>query len=95
MTRTCLNKLMDIARDSGEVSEIASKRSPGQPTWRNRLAGSRQTAFDASKPFVLGQKDGSHLDELTGTPHPLSWVKISMGTASLRGAGLRLSVAAA
>jgi hypothetical protein len=46
-------------------------------------------------PFVLGQNDGSHLDELTGTPHPLSWFKISMGTASLRGAGLRLSVAAA
>ena len=46
-------------------------------------------------PFVLGQKDGSHLDELTGTPHPLSWFKISMGTASLREPAFRLSVAAA
>jgi hypothetical protein len=92
----CLTKLIDIARDAGEVSEIRQHALTGAAGLAaTQPADSKQTAFDASMPFVVGQKDGSHPDELTGTPHPLSWLKISMGTASLRGAGLRLSVAAA
>jgi hypothetical protein len=92
----CLNKLIDIARDHGEVSEIRQQALTGAADLvAIQSADSKKVAFDASMPFVVGQKDGSHLDELTGTPHPLSWLKISMGTASLRGAGLRLSVAAA
>ena len=58
-------------------------------------AETKQSVFADSMPFVLGEQDGSHLDDLTGTPHPLSWAKISMGTASLRGAGLHLAVNAA
>ncbi|HUZ56383.1 MAG TPA: hypothetical protein VMU94_28150 [Streptosporangiaceae bacterium] len=92
----CLNKLIDIARDPGEVSEIRQDALTGAADLATiQSADSKEVAFDASMPFVVGQKDGSHLDELTGTPHPLSWLKISMGAASLRGAGLRLSVAAA
>jgi hypothetical protein len=89
----CLAKLLEIARDPGEVAQDRQHALMGVGDLaKDRPADARQAAFVASMPFVLGEQDGSHLDDLTGTPHPLSWAKISMGTASLRGAGLHLAV---
>jgi hypothetical protein len=92
----CLAKLLKIARDPGEVAQARQHALIGAGDLaKERRADARHAAFAASMPFVLGEQDGSHLDDLTGTPHPLSWAKISMGTASLRGSGLHLAVNAA
>jgi hypothetical protein len=94
---TCLRKLLDIAEDTGEV---ASTRQEALIAARNltlgRLSNATRDAFERSRPFVLGERDGSHLDgEVTGPPHPLSFLRVNLGTASLRGPGLRLAAAAA
>jgi hypothetical protein len=89
----CLAKLLDIARDPSEVAQARQHALVGAGDLAKDWADdARQATFAASKPFVLGDQDGSHLDDLTGTPHPLSWAKISMGISSLRGAGLHLAV---
>ncbi|GAA1274062.1 hypothetical protein GCM10009677_29130 [Sphaerisporangium rubeum] len=43
----------------------------------------------------IGDQNGSHLDDLTGLAHPLSWFEANMGSASLRGQGLYLAKEAA
>jgi hypothetical protein len=92
----CLAKLLNIARDPGEVAQARQHALTGAGDLaKGQRADARQVVFAVSMSFVLGEQDGSHLDDLTGTPHPLSWAKISMGTASLRGAALHLAVNAA
>jgi hypothetical protein len=92
----CLEKLLAVAADR---REIASTRRDALTGARNLVidkpAEVRQSALAASKPFVRGEQDGSHLDEMTGKPHPLSSFKINLGSSSLRGVGLRLAGAAA
>lgn len=44
-----------------------------------------------SRPFVEGHQDGSFLDAATTNPHPLSTMRVDLGTASLRAAGLNLA----
>jgi hypothetical protein len=44
-----------------------------------------------SRAFVDGDQDGSFLDGETTNPHPPSTMKINLGSASLRAAGLRLA----
>jgi hypothetical protein len=39
---------------------------------------------------VTGAEDGSALDAETTDPHPLSWLRIDLGSASLQAAGLHL-----
>ena len=94
--KACITRLLDIARNKGEVAQIRQDALSGAGEMaKAQQADTRQSVFAASRPFVLGEQDGSHLDDLTGTPHPLNWAKISIGTASLRGAGLLLAVNAA
>ncbi|MDQ0750406.1 hypothetical protein QF034_004637 [Streptomyces africanus] len=93
----CLDKLMAIASDGREV---ATTRRDALIGIRNLVvdlpADLQRQVFDKAQGFVLGQQDGSYLDdEATGTPHPLSSVKISMGSASLRGEALLLAAASA
>ena len=92
----CLRKLMDVAHDRREVSQIRQHALAGAAELTAlQSADIKSPLFDESACFVVGQMNGSNLDELTGTPHPLSWVKISMGTASLRADGIRLAAACA
>jgi len=44
-----------------------------------------------SRMFVGGGQDGSSLDAETTNPHPLSSMRIDLGSASLRAVGLRLA----
>ncbi|MEU6312866.1 hypothetical protein [Streptomyces sp. NPDC047014] len=93
----CLDKLVAVATDAREVAA----------TRRDALVGVRnlvvdlpvdvqRRVFETAKGFVRGEQAGSHLDgEVTGTPHPLSSFKISMGSASLRGEGLLLAAGSA
>lgn len=91
--KTCLERLMDIAADP---REIAMARKDAITGARNLVIDlpvdvHRQT-FLLAKEYALGKRDGSYLDgEVTGSPHPLSSFKISGGSASLRGKGLRLA----
>ncbi|NNN29615.1 hypothetical protein HLK59_04430 [Streptomyces sp. S3(2020)] len=91
--KTCLERLMDIAADP---REIAMARQDAITGARNLVIDlpvevHRQT-FLLAKEYALGKRDGSYLDEeVTGSPHPLSSFKISGGSASLRGKGLRLA----
>ncbi len=95
-TRACLEKFMTVAADAREA---ASNRQDAL-TAASSLALEQEPAvkaetFALAKAFVTGDHDGSHLDELTSEPHPLSAFKVNMGSASLRGRGLRLAHASA
>jgi len=94
--RDCLDKLMVVASDPREV---ASNRQDALTGARNLVLGQpaevRADIFEQARPFAVGDRDGSALDDFTGEPHPLSAAKINMGSASLRGDGLRLAHAAA
>ncbi|MGH4016355.1 MAG: hypothetical protein ACRDSL_21000 [Pseudonocardiaceae bacterium] len=87
---------MTVAADAREA---ASNRQDAL-TAASSLALEQEPAvkaetFALAKAFVTGDHDGSHLDELTSEPHPLSAFKVNMGSASLRGRGLRLAHASA
>ncbi|MEU7226764.1 hypothetical protein [Streptomyces chrestomyceticus] len=93
----CLDKLISIASDRREV---AVNRKDALAGARNLVIGMpadvRRKTFRTAEPFVLGEQDGSHLDdEVAGTPHPLSSFKVSLGSASLRGHALRLAATSA
>lgn len=95
--RSCLEKLLAVA---GDRREVAMNRQDALTGAQNLIIDLpediRQTTFHTASSFVRGERDGSHLDdELTGTPHPLSSFKISMGPASLRGSALLLAAASA
>ncbi|MER7007495.1 restriction endonuclease [Dactylosporangium sp. NPDC000555] len=89
----CLEKLLSIAEDAREA---AMNRQNALDAAANLVLHAepavRAAVFQRSKHFVTGAQDGSaHDDEMTGPAHPLSFLRISMGTATLRGQGLRLA----
>ncbi|WP_158693238.1 hypothetical protein, partial [Streptomyces viridochromogenes] len=92
----CLDKLLAVAADRRET---ASNRQDALIGARNLVIDQappvKHTTFLASQPFVLGEQDGSRLDELTGEAHPLSSFRINLGSASLRDQGLGLAAASA
>ncbi|MEU1300087.1 hypothetical protein [Streptomyces shenzhenensis] len=92
----CLEKLLQVAADQREP---ASNRQDALIGARNLVVDqepdAKRSTFRASQPFALGTLDGSQLDRFTGQPHPLSAVRINLGSASLRGHGLRLAAASA
>ncbi|MFB6576091.1 restriction endonuclease [Streptomyces sp. NPDC056402] len=93
----CLTKTLKIAEDS---RESALNRKEALTAARNLVGelsqGERHEMFCVSKPFALGERDGSHLDgTLTGRPHPLGSFQFRGGSASLRGEGLYLAAAVA
>jgi hypothetical protein len=93
----CLEKLLAIAEDSREA---ASNRQVALSAAANLVLdngpGVKASVFARSKDFVIKARDGSAFDdEMTGTPHPLSFLRISMGEATLRGHGLHLAGASA
>jgi hypothetical protein len=94
--RECLDKLLCLAEDPREA---AANRQDALKAARNLVVSQESSVksmiFQASQRFVSGQLDGSAYDELTGPAHPLSAVQISIGTATLRGDGLRLAAAVA
>ncbi len=59
--------------------------------------GSRRLSevFDVACGFARGEHDGSAMDELTNSAHPLSSLRINMGDASLTGDGLHLAARSA
>ncbi|WP_435186289.1 hypothetical protein [Streptomyces sp. bgisy126] len=93
----CAYRLMEIALDRREIADARRSALNGLRNLITDLPQADRTAiYHQAEPFVLGEQDGSHLDsEMTGTPHPLSWARISFGTASLRGPALELALLAA
>jgi Restriction endonuclease len=92
----CLDKLLCLAEDPREA---APNRQDALKAARNLVVSEESSMksmiFRRSQRFVSGLLDGSAYDELTGPAHPLSAVQISIGTATLRGDGLRLAAAVA
>ncbi|MFD9619683.1 hypothetical protein ACFWB2_20705 [Streptomyces virginiae] len=95
--RRCADRLIKIASDRREIADARRSALIGIRSLIGDLPQADRTAiYLRAKPFVLGEQDGSHLDnEMTGTPHPLSAVHFSFGTASLRGPALKLAHSAA
>lgn len=95
--RQCAYRLMEIASDRSEIAEARRSALNGLRNLITDLPQADRTAiYHRAELFVLGEQDGSHLDsEMTGAPHPLSWARISFGTASLRGPALELAHLAA
>jgi hypothetical protein len=92
----CVDKLLVVAEDAREA---AVNRQDALMAAANLVMDAgpavRASAFKRSVPFVYGDRDGSAHDEVAGPAHPLSFLRVSIGTATLRGHGLRLAVAAA
>ncbi|MET9433920.1 hypothetical protein [Streptomyces sp. NPDC006551] len=95
--QTCLTKLLEIAADPREAAYNRQDALTGARNLVDDLPeGARHATFHVSKPFVLGEHDGSRLDdEVTGTSHPLSSFKITGASGSLRGHGLHLAAVTA
>lgn len=94
--RACLEKLLDVERDPHEVALNRREALTGACNLViDQPDDVRRETFAASRSFVLGEQDGSTLDEYTGEPHPLSSFKVNLGSASFRGHGLRLAAASA
>ncbi|MFD9367481.1 hypothetical protein ACFWA6_07190 [Streptomyces sp. NPDC060020] len=93
----CVDALMTIAAERGETADSRRDALTGILNLITELpAEYGKKVFHWVKDFVLGTQDGSHLDgEVTGTPHPLSSLRISLGPASLRGPALKLAQACA
>jgi hypothetical protein len=88
----CLDNLLAVAADRREAA----------PNRQEALAAAANLVLElddeikaeihiTSRPFAEGHQDGSFLDAETTNPHPLSFMKINLGTASLRAAGLHLA----
>lgn len=54
----------------------------------------RVELFNAGICFARGSEDGSLLDDLTGSPHPLSDIRVNFGASSLSVPGLQLAAVA-
>lgn len=92
----CLQRLMEVAEDKREP---AATRSSALVAARNLVKHvdleTRADVFARAQTFADGSQDGSRMDDLLTNPHPLSSFQVNMGTASLRGPGLRLAAVAA
>ncbi|MFI8372036.1 hypothetical protein [Streptomyces sp. NPDC085466] len=93
----CLTKVLEVAADPRET---ALTRQDALIAARNLAIAApstvKHTTFRNSQPFVLGERDGSHLDgQVTGRAHPLSAFRLNAGSASLRGYGLHLAATTA
>ncbi|MGW8597602.1 hypothetical protein ACWGLB_01560 [Streptomyces sp. NPDC055893] len=93
----CLAKLMDVANDPRGAAFNRQDALTGARNVVIQLPTEAKSAvFQFSKAFVLGERDGSHLDDtVMGRPHPLSSFQISSASASLRAKGLYLAAASA
>ncbi len=93
----CLEGLMGIAANPRELARTRQDAIIGARNLVTDLPVEvRRQTFLTAMEYTLGSRDGSYLDgQLTGSPHPLSSFKISMGSSSLRGKGLRLAGVAA
>ena len=89
--RACLEKMLTVAADRREAA----------PNRQDALIAASNLVLDMSddvkasvhlrsRAYVEGDQDGSFLDTMITNPHPLSSMKIDMGSASQRAIGLRL-----
>jgi hypothetical protein len=89
--QACLDKMLTVATDRREAA----------PNRQEALAAASNLVLDQSddvkaavharsRAFDDGDQDGSFLDGETTNPHPLSTMKINLGSATLRAAGLGL-----
>jgi hypothetical protein len=92
----CVDKLLSVATDRNEP---ALNRQEALTALRGLSADlpepARARVFAMAQQFASGTQDGSALDDFTAIPHPLSAIRINLGSASLRGHGLLLATAVA
>lgn len=90
--QACLDKMLTLAADRRET---AQNRQAALTAASNLVIDQTEDVkphvHAHSRAFVDGDQDGSFLDSETTNPHPLSTMRISFGSASLRAAGLRLA----
>jgi hypothetical protein len=90
--QACLDKMLTIATDRREAAP--NRREALIAAGNLVLEQSDEVKADVhlrSRVFVDGNQDGSGWDAETTNPHPLSTIKINLGSASLRTPGLRLA----
>ena len=90
--QACLDRMLTIAADRREA---AQNRQDALTAAGNlvldRSDDVKAGVYARSRAFVDGDQDGSFLDAETTSPHPLSAMKVNLGSASLRAPGLRLA----
>jgi len=88
----CLDKMLTVAADRREAAQNRQEALTAASNLVIDQSDDVKTRVHArSRAFVEGDQDGSFLDSETTNPHPLSTMMISLGSASLRAAGLRLA----
>ncbi|MEU0558775.1 hypothetical protein [Dactylosporangium sp. NPDC006015] len=89
----CLDKVLTVAEDQRET---ATNRQDALTAATNLVTTQpnhvKTGVHTRARQFVLGQQEGSALDDEMTNPHPLSSFKVDLGSPSLRGHGLRLAL---
>jgi hypothetical protein len=90
--QACLDKMLTVAEDGREAAPNRQDALTAAGNLVLNLSDDiKARVHMRSRPFVEGERDGSHLEDETTNPHPLSTMKIDFGSASLRAAGIRLA----
>jgi hypothetical protein len=90
--QACLDKVLTVAADRREAAQNRQEALTAASNLVLDLSDDVKASVHArSRAFVDGDQDGSFLDSEMTNPHPLSTLRINLGPASLRAAGLRLA----
>ena len=91
--QACLEKMLTVAEDRREA---ASNRQEALGAASNLVIDQsdvlKADVHARSRAFVDGHQDGSAYDDQVTNPHPLSFMKVDLGPATLRASGLRLAL---
>lgn len=94
--KRCIDKFLSVATDRNEPAVNRQEALTAMRRLSSELPEPiREQVFATAQQFASGEHDGSAYDELTGAAHPLSAIRISLGSASLRGDGVMLAAAVA
>ena len=94
--RACLDKMLTVAEDRREAAQNRQETlTAASNLVLEETEDVKAHVHARSRPFVDGDQDGSFLDAESTNPHPLSEMRINLGSASLRAAGLRLALCSA
>ncbi|MFJ5534943.1 hypothetical protein [Streptomyces sp. NPDC093261] len=86
LTDRVLDKQQPAINRSDAINALTNLSAVLSPQTRSEL-------FRLAMECARGEHDGSALDDLTGSAHPLSAVRVSLGSASLAVPGIRLAAA--
>lgn len=94
--QACAERMLEIASNPADLATNRQQALQGLANVAAELSATSKSAiFAAARDFVDGNKDGGALEEFHGTPHPLSSLRVDLGSGSLKGHGVILAASSA